>query len=153
MYAIDLFEADPQSGYVPVNPERPGSKHRKLGNLNLDAIKKSFEEPGSPKPATIQFLNGNSRTLSSAEVDLVADYYDTLKTQVEKANFIYRTFISQDKMSNLLFRLKQLNLNLQPPREPDSDPEQLTLFQEKKSFNKPKYKDVSVQREIGRAHV
>ena len=153
MYAIDLFEADPQTAYVPVNPARPGSTHRKLGNLNLDAIKKSFEEPGSPKPATIQFLNGNSRTLSSAEVDLVADYYDTLKTQVEKANFIYRTFISQDKMSNLLFRLKQLNLNLQPPREPDSDPEQLTLFQEKKSFNKPKYKDVSVQREIGRAHV
>ena len=40
MYAIDLFETDGQAGYVPVNPERPGSKHRKLGNLNLDAIKK-----------------------------------------------------------------------------------------------------------------
>jgi hypothetical protein len=151
MYAIDLFEADTQAGYVPVNPERPGSKHRKLGNLNLDAIKKSFEQPGAPKPATLQFLNGTNRTLTSAEVDAVADYYDSLKTKVEKANFIYRTFISQDKMANLLFKLKQLNLDLPPPREPDSGPEQLTLFQEKKSFDKPKYKDVNVQRAVRQA--
>lgn len=151
MYAIDLFEADPQSGYVPVNPERPGSKHRKLGNLNLDAIKKSFEQPGAPKPATLQFLNGTSRTLTSAEVDAVADYYDSLKTKVERANFIYRTFVSQDKMSNLLFKLKQLSLDLPPPREPDAGPEQLTLFQEKKSFDKPKYKDVNVQRAVRQA--
>jgi hypothetical protein len=151
MYAIDLFEADPQSGYVPVNPARPGTRNRKLGNLNLDAIKKSFEQPGTPKPATIQFLNGNSRILTGEEVDAVADYYDTLKTQVEKANFIYRTFISQDKMSNLLFKLKQLNLDLQPPREPSASPQQLTLFQEKKSVDDPKYKDVAVQRAVRQA--
>jgi len=95
MYAIDLFEADAQPGYVPVNPARPGSRHRKLGNLNLDAIKASFAEPGTPKPATIQFLNGTSRTLTSDEVDAIADYYDSLKTQVENLSQACKTLITQ----------------------------------------------------------
>ena len=44
-------------------------------------------------PITLNFLNGTSRLLKPDEIKDIADYYETLKTRVERANFIYRTLV------------------------------------------------------------
>jgi len=164
MYTIDLFENPgtpedqrPQAEYVPSGPHVPGSRNRALGNANLALIMKSLDTPGNP-PITLSFLNGTNRHINSDEINDIADYYDSFKTKTERANFIYRTLVSQDKISNLLARLKQTELDFnQPEAEPETpEPEQLDLFKEDKKSFKDKdneltgrtAKDITVAREL-----
>lgn len=164
MYAIDLFEMPgtpevdprPRAEYQPAGPHVPGSRNRALGNANIAMIMKSLDTPGNP-PITLSFLNGTTRQLSSDEILDIADYYDTFQTKTERANFIYRTLVSQDKMSNLLAQLKQTEIDFsQPEPEPTTpEPEQLDLFKEdqKKSSKDDELtgrtaKDVTVAREL-----
>ena len=163
MYVIDLFEDAEDTGapaeYQPAGPHVPGARNRALANANITLLMKSINSPGYP-PVTISFLNGTSRALRPDEIKDIADYYETLKTKVERANFIYRTLVSQNKMNELLARMKQSQLDFNAPaQEPVAtkpEPQQLDLFKEsqKKSSKKDKEltghtaKDTTVAREL-----
>lgn len=163
MYAIDLFEnTNPtdQSSQIPVAPHVPGEKNRQVGNANLAALLSALNNPENPS-VSIQFLDGTREVLSSAQIDLIIYYYNkVLTTKTQKANFLYRTFLSRNKLFTLLNQLEekkalaqagQKSFSFAPdPVNPDEvKPQQLDLFKEEKKSSK--YKDVAVQRAMRQA--
>jgi len=164
MYAIDLFEnTNPvdQSAQIPVAPHVPGEKNRQIGNANLAALISALNNPENPS-VSIQFLDGSRTVLSSAQLDLIIYYYNKILTnKTQKANFLYRTFVSRNKLFTLLNQLEekktlaqagQKSFSFAPaPVEPDEvKQQQLELFKEEEKKSS-KYKDVAVQRAMRQA--
>lgn len=163
MYVIDLFENNnpiDQSSQIPVAPHVPGEKNRQVGNANLSALLSALNNPENPS-VSIQFLDDTRAVLSPAQIDLIIYYYNkVLTTKTQKANFLYRTFVSRNKLFTLLDQLEekkalaqagQKSFSFAPdPINPDEvKPQQLDLFKEEKKSSK--YKDVAVQRAMRQA--
>lgn len=163
MFVFDLFEnTNPvdQSSQIPVAPHVPGEKNRQIGNANLAALQSALNNPENPS-VSLQFLDGSREVLTPAQIDLIIYYYNkVIPTKTQRANFLYRTFVSRNKLFTLLKQLEekkslaqagQKSFSFAPdPVNPDEvKPQQLDLFKEEKKSSK--YKDVAVQRAMRQA--
>jgi hypothetical protein len=163
MITLDLFEnTNPvdQSTQIPVAPHVAGEKNRQIGNANQAALLSALNNPENPS-VSIQFLDGSREVLSPAQIDLIIYYYNKiLTTKTQKANFLYRTLVSRNKLFSLLAQLEEKKATAQAgqksfsfapdPVNPDEvKPQQLDLFKEEKKSSK--YKDVAVQRAMRQA--
>ena len=102
MIVFDLFEQDPNFR-KPVEYEN----RKQYGTVNLANFIKAFN---ANQPVQFDFPNKQTYKLSAQWVDMLADYYNTLETQSDKAQLVYGVLTDYKKTIKLLNDLAQSKL-------------------------------------------
>jgi transcription antitermination factor NusB len=102
MIVFDLFEQDPNFR-KPVEYET----RKQYGTVNLANFIKAYERS---QPVQFDFPGGKSYKLTKQWVDMLADYYNTLETNNDKAQLVYDVLTDYNKTIRLLNELSQSKL-------------------------------------------
>jgi len=117
MITLDLFEQDPNFR-KPVGYE--STKH--YGTVNFANLIKAYST-NPTRPVQFDFPGGKSYKLSEQWVDMLADYYNTLETQNDKAQLVYGVLTDYNKTIRFLNELAQSKLFEKKNSEKQSNPE------------------------------
>lgn len=115
MITLDLFEQDPNFR-KPVSYET----RRQFGTVNFANFIKAYEKN---QPVQFDFPNNQSYKLSAQWVDMLADYYNTLETQNDKAQLVYGILVDYKLTIKLLNDLAQSKLFEKKSSKKDDNPE------------------------------
>jgi hypothetical protein len=102
MITLDLFEQDPNFR-KPVEYEN----RKQFGTVNLANFIKAYQ---SNQPVQFDFPGGKSYKLTAQWVDMLAEYYNTLETNNDKAQLVYGVLTDYNKTIRLLNELAQSKL-------------------------------------------
>jgi len=102
MITLDLFEQDPNFR-KPVEYEN----RKQYGTVNLANFIKAYQ---NNQPVQFDFPGGKSYKLTTQWVDMLADYYNTLETNNDKAQLVYEVLTDYNKTIRLLNELAQSKL-------------------------------------------
>jgi hypothetical protein len=102
MIVFDLFEQDPNFR-KPVEYEN----RKQFGTVNLANFIKAYQ---SNQPVQFDFPGGKSYKLTTQWVDMLAEYYNTLETNNDKAQLVYDVLTDYNKTIRLLNELAQSKL-------------------------------------------
>jgi hypothetical protein len=123
MITLDLFEQDPNFR-KPVEYET----RKQFGTVNFANFIKAYQSKPT-QPVQFDFPGGQSYKLSAQWVDMLADYYNTLETNPDRAQLIYGTLIDYNKTLRFLNTLAQQK-----------------LFEKKSSSADPEFKSAKLAR-------
>jgi hypothetical protein len=102
MIVFDLFEQDPNFR-KPVEYEN----RKQFGTVNLANFIKAYQ---NNQPVQFDFPGGKSYKLTTQWVDMLAEYYNTLETNNDKAQLVYDVLTDYNKTIRLLNELAQSKL-------------------------------------------
>jgi hypothetical protein len=102
MIVFDLFEQDPNFR-KPVEYEN----RKQYGTVNLANFIKAYQ---NNQPVQFDFPGGKSYKLTTQWVDMLAEYYNTLETNNDKAQLVYDVLTDYNKTIRLLNELAQSKL-------------------------------------------
>jgi hypothetical protein len=123
MIVFDLFEQDPNFR-KPVEYEN----RKQYGTVNFANFIKAYQSKPT-RPVQFDFPGNQSYKLSGQWVDMLADYYNTLETNADRAQLIYGTLIDYNKAMKFLNTLAQQK-----------------LFEKKSSATDPEFKSTKLAR-------
>jgi hypothetical protein len=115
MIVFDLFEQDPNFR-KPVEYET----RKQFGTVNLANFIKAYERN---QPVQFDFPGGKSYKLTKQWVDMLADYYNTLETNNDKAQLVYDVLTDYNKTIRLLNELSQSKLFEKKSSKKSDNPE------------------------------
>jgi hypothetical protein len=115
MIVFDLFEQDPNFR-KPVEYEN----RKQYGTVNLANFIKAYQ---SNQPVQFDFPGGKSYKLTAQWVDMLAEYYNTLETNNDKAQLVYDVLTDYNKTIRLLNELAQSKLFEKKSSEKSDNPE------------------------------
>jgi hypothetical protein len=123
MIVFDLFEQDPNFR-KPVEYET----RKQFGTVNFANFIKAYQSKPT-RPVQFDFPGNQSYKLSAQWVDMLADYYNTLESNPDRAQLIYGTLIDYNKTLRFLNTLSQQK-----------------LFEKKSSATEPEFKSTKLAR-------
>jgi hypothetical protein len=115
MIVFDLFEQDPNFR-KPVEYQN----RKQYGTVNLANFIKAFD---ANQPVQFDFPGGKSYKLTAQWVDMLAEYYNTLETQSDKAQLVYDVLTDYNKTIRLLNELAQSKLFEKKSSDNSDNPE------------------------------
>ena len=115
MIVFDLFEQDPNFR-KPVEYQN----RKQYGTVNLANFINAFN---NKQPVQFDFPGQQTYRLSAQWVDMLADYYNTLETQSDKAQLVYGVLTDYKKTIKLLNDLAQSKLFEKKSSEKSDNPE------------------------------
>lgn len=115
MIVFDLFEQDPNFR-KPVEYEN----RKQYGTVNLANFIKAYQ---NNQPVQFDFPGGKSYKLTAQWVDMLAEYYNTLETNNDKAQLVYDVLTDYNKTIRLLNELAQSKLFEKKSSEKVDNPE------------------------------
>ena len=115
MITLDLFEQDPNFR-KPVEYQ----SRKQYGTVNLANFIKAYQ---SNQPVQFDFPGGKSYKLTTQWVDMLAEYYNTLETNNDKAQLVYDVLTDYNKTIRLLNELAQSKLFEKKSSEKTDNPE------------------------------
>jgi hypothetical protein len=115
MIVFDLFEQDPNFR-KPVEYEN----RKQYGTVNLANFIKAYQ---NNQPVQFDFPGGKSYKLTAQWVDMLADYYNTLETNNDKAQLVYDVLTDYNKTIRLLNELAQSKLFEKKSSEKSDNPD------------------------------
>jgi hypothetical protein len=115
MIVFDLFEQDPNFR-KPVEYEN----RKQYGTVNLANFIKAYQ---NNQPVQFDFPGGKSYKLTAQWVDMLAEYYNTLETNNDKAQLVYDVLTDYNKTIRLLNELAQSKLFEKKSSEKSNNPE------------------------------
>jgi hypothetical protein len=115
MIVFDLFEQD-SNFRKPVEYEN----RKQYGTVNLANFIKAYQ---NNQPVQFDFPGGKSYKLTKQWVDMLADYYNALETNNDKAQLVYDVLTDYNKTIRLLNELAQSKLFEKKSSEKSNNPE------------------------------